>query len=85
MNAAISGAEDDEESQRLFTQPPDELLPPNIFPHLQTQDNYSMTDTEREIVVAIASTSSTGEPSQAQGQHTQAQGQHIEDEARSKN
>jgi hypothetical protein len=44
-----------------------------------------MTDTERKIVVAIASTSSTGKPSQAQGQHTQAQGQHIEDEARSKN
>jgi hypothetical protein len=51
MNAAISGAEDDEESQRLFTQPPDELLPPNIFPNLQTQDNYSMTDTECEIMV----------------------------------
>jgi hypothetical protein len=85
INTAISGAEDDEESQRLFIQPPDELLPPNIFPHLQTQDNYSMTDTEREIVVAIASTSWTGEPSQAQGQHTQAQGLHIEDEARSKN
>jgi hypothetical protein len=51
LQALVDGGEE-EQSQLLLTQPPDdEMLPPNVFPSRQTNDDYFIPDDELEIVL----------------------------------